>query len=194
MLMGLIEEEKKRKGTWKHVVWWSGGRGGGGWDGMGWDGMGWDGMAVRSLYLCVCRFLSREGVTWGWVRDPQMHPSKKPLQIKGKNLVGACALLSQLRPVVYGSFKSESDPRSSFFLSFTSHVPPLSLSFSFGRTSVSIHPATDYNQSGTQTTLVLPPPMGLTIHCIYFNLSFSYSHHFSYITLLISFYTIIIFK
>ena len=24
----------------------------------------------------VCRFLSRDGVTWRWVRDPEMQPQK----------------------------------------------------------------------------------------------------------------------
>lgn len=83
-------------------------RGLGGWDGMGWVGDGNGGALSLSIYLwlCVCRFLSRDDVTWGWVRDPPTNaPIKKQTpknnkgkkkKGKGKNLVGACALLSQL--------------------------------------------------------------------------------------------------
>ncbi|KAK7388823.1 hypothetical protein VNO78_23650 [Psophocarpus tetragonolobus] len=75
--------------------------------------------------LCVCRYLSRDGVTWGWVRDPHMNPSKSNTeQSKAKNVSGGMCfpfsflishfsfLISHFSflnsPVVYGSFKSES--------------------------------------------------------------------------------------
>lgn len=34
------------------------------------DGMGWRCPLSICDSLCLCRFLSRDGVTWGWVRDP----------------------------------------------------------------------------------------------------------------------------
>ncbi|CAJ1944256.1 unnamed protein product [Sphenostylis stenocarpa] len=100
-----------------------------------------------------CRYHSREGVTWGWVRDPERGRRGERGKKRRKRGEWGHVLSFLNSPVVYGSFKSESDPRRETLLSHDVPHSRASLSLSF--TYANMHGPTSARTSRLQKAAAL---------------------------------------